>query len=76
MEVDIRPCLSDEAMQENLASLLATLIQGSVFIGFLAQELSSKTTVFWLWFCNGDGRSMRCFAQVEKFCDHRWYSPG
>jgi hypothetical protein len=76
MEVDIRPYLSDAAMQENLACLLATLIQGGVFIDFLAQELSSKTTVFWLWFCNGDGRSMCCFAQGEKFCDHRWYSPG
>jgi len=46
MEVDIRLCSSDAAMQENLASLLATRTQGSVFIGFLAQELSFKTTVF------------------------------
>jgi len=66
MEVDIRPCSSDGAMQENLASLLATRIQGSVFIGFLAEELSSKTTVFWLWLCNADGRSMCCFAEGKS----------
>jgi hypothetical protein len=66
MEVDIRPCSSDAAMQENLASLLATRIHGSVFIGFLAQKLSSKTTVFWLWLCNADGRSMCCFAQGKS----------
>jgi hypothetical protein len=66
MEVDIRLCSSDAAMQENLASLLATRIQGSVFIGFLAQELSFKMTVFWLWLCNADGRSMCCFAQGKS----------
>jgi len=66
MEVNIRPCSSDAAMQESLASLLATRIQGSVFNIFLAQELSSKTTIFWLWLCNADGRSICCVAQGKS----------